>query len=74
MSSGCNGNIVSSLSIADLAVWNMVDTHLRIFQNDIEEAYPRLVAFHTKIAALPGIKSYLQSDARYDKVSGNGLG
>lgn len=36
--------------------------------------YPLLVSHHTRVAALPGIKEYLASPARVEKVNGNGLG
>jgi hypothetical protein len=36
--------------------------------------YPLLVAHHGRIAGLPGIKEYLASPARLDKVNNNNLG
>jgi hypothetical protein len=36
--------------------------------------YPLLVAHHGRVAALPGIKEYLASPARLDKVNNNNLG
>jgi hypothetical protein len=32
------------------------------------------VAHHARIAALPGVKEYLASPRREEKVNGNGLG
>jgi hypothetical protein len=36
--------------------------------------YPLLVAHHSRVAGLPGIKEYLASPARLDKVNNNNLG
>lgn len=36
--------------------------------------YPLLVAHHGRVAGLPGIKEYLASPARLDKVNNNNLG
>ncbi len=36
--------------------------------------YPELAAHHDRVAAVPGIKSYLESALRLEKVNNNGLG
>ncbi len=36
--------------------------------------YPELAAHHERIAAVPGIKAYLESPLRLPKVNGNGMG
>ena len=75
VSSGSDGHIGgSSLTIADVAVWNIVDNHLQIFKQEITNEYPELIKFHQQIASLPAIKSYLGSDLRLGQNNGNGLG
>lgn len=63
-----------ALSAADLAVWEIVDLHLRIFKDVMTAAYPLLTGHHGRIAQLPGIKEYLASPLRLDKVNNNNLG
>lgn len=36
--------------------------------------YPLLSGFYKRVAQLPGIKEYLASPLRLDKVNGNGMG
>ena len=72
--SGSGHVVSSSLSIADVAIWNITDNHLQIFQKEIEGEYPELAKFHQQFASLPAIKSYLGSDLRLGKNNGNGLG
>ena len=43
----------------DLAIWEIVDLHLRIFNDELKAEFPDLVAFHAKIAAIPAIAAYL---------------
>ncbi|WIA09015.1 hypothetical protein OEZ85_008429 [Tetradesmus obliquus] len=72
---GGSGFIVgTSLTAADLCVWEIVDLHLRIFKEEVTAAYPLLVAHHGRVAGLPGIAEYLASPARLDKVNNNNLG
>lgn len=66
--------IGTALSAADLCLWDIIDLHLRIFGDELRASYPLLVSHHTRVAALPGIKEYLASPARVEKVNGNGLG
>eukprot|EP00775_Hariotina_reticulata_P013740 gene13740-13861_t len=73
-SDGTGYVVGSNLTAADLCVWEIVDLHLRIFKEEMEPAYPLLVAHHKRIAELPGIKEYLASPARLDKVNNNMLG
>lgn len=75
VASGSEGHIIAgSLTIADLAIFNILDNHLRIFQAEITEAYPELIKFHQHIAAVPAIRSYLGSEQRLKQNTGNGLG
>ncbi|KAF6266727.1 glutathione S-transferase [Scenedesmus sp. NREL 46B-D3] len=72
---GGSGYVIGSgLTAADLCVWEIVDLHLRIFKQEMEAGYPLLVAHHGRVAGLPGIKEYLASPARLDKVNNNNLG
>lgn len=36
--------------------------------------HPELVVLHDRVAALPGVKAYLESPLRLEKVNNNGLG
>jgi hypothetical protein len=36
--------------------------------------YPLLAGHYQRVAELPGIKEYLSSPLRLDKVNGNGMG
>lgn len=63
-----------ALSIADIAVFDIVDLHLRILDADMRAAYPALVAHHDRVAAVPGVAKYLASPLRLAKVNGNDLG
>lgn len=63
-----------SLSIADIAVFDIVDLHLRIFDAEMRAAYPGLTAHHARVTAIPGVAAYLASPLRLPKVNGNDLG
>eukprot|EP00878_Enallax_costatus_P036342 GHUV01040802.1.p1 GENE.GHUV01040802.1~~GHUV01040802.1.p1 ORF type:complete len:138 (+),score=47.84 GHUV01040802.1:177-590(+) len=72
---GGNGCAVGGgLTAADVCVWEIVDLHLRIFKEQMESHHPLLVAHHKRIAELPGIREYLASPARLEKVNNNNLG
>ncbi|GLC39874.1 hypothetical protein PLESTB_001311600 [Pleodorina starrii] len=64
----------SGLTLADLAVYDIVDLHVRIFGDQMQAAYPDLLSFHSAISELPGIKDYLASPRRLAAVNGNNLG
>lgn len=64
----------ANVTVADIATFDIIDLHQRHFRAKIEEHFPDLIAFHAKIAALPGIKSYLTGPQRFEKATGNGLG
>ncbi|GAB4823389.1 hypothetical protein N2152v2_010435 [Parachlorella kessleri] len=65
----------NQLSIADIAVLDLVDLHLRLdFAGQFKQLHPELTAHHSRIAAVPGIKAYLESPLRVAKVNGNNLG
>lgn len=70
---GSGWAVGGALSIADAALFNIVDLHVRIFP-DFKAAYPDLAAHHDKFAALPGVKAYLEGPLRQPKVNNNSLG
>ncbi|EFJ47313.1 hypothetical protein VOLCADRAFT_92063 [Volvox carteri f. nagariensis] len=63
-----------SLTIADLCLWEIVDLHMRIFGDQIQETYPELVSFQSFISELPGIKEYLAGPKRLSEPNANKLG
>ena len=72
--SGSSGFMVGgSVTIADVAVWDIVDLHMRIIDT-FGEVYPDLMAHRELVAELPGVAAYLASPARLEKINGNGLG
>lgn len=64
----------AGLTAADLCVWQIVDLHMRLFKEQMEATYPLLAGHYKRIADLPGVKEYLASPQRLEKVNGNGLG
>ncbi|KAG2484597.1 hypothetical protein HYH03_016638 [Edaphochlamys debaryana] len=62
------------LTLADLAVWEITDLHLRIFEKELKDSYPELMTFQAKIADLPGIKEYLAGPKRLAAPNANNLG
>eukprot|EP00798_Chlamydomonas_sp_ICE-L_P015212 gene15212-21289_t len=64
----------SSASMADIALYDIVDLQLRTFKQEMSKEYPELVAHHAKVAELPGLKDYLKSEKCFAKANGNGLG
>eukprot|EP01026_Neomeris_dumetosa_P014733 TRINITY_DN1542_c0_g1_i6.p1 TRINITY_DN1542_c0_g1~~TRINITY_DN1542_c0_g1_i6.p1 ORF type:complete len:252 (-),score=24.59 TRINITY_DN1542_c0_g1_i6:228-983(-) len=63
-----------SLSVGDIQLFEVVDILLRIFDKEIRETYPELVAHHERIAAIPEIKSYLEGPQRLEQANNYGLG
>ena len=75
VASGSKGHIAAgSFTIADVAVFNILDNHLQIFQKEITDTYPELITFHEKISAMPAIKAYFGSEDRLAQNNANGLG
>lgn len=62
------------LSVADICTWEMFDLLHRIWKDDLTKAYPKLAAHYARVAAADGIKGYLASPQRLEKVNNNGLG
>ena len=70
---GCS--VGGALTIADVALFDIVDLHARIYGEDkVKAAYPRLAAVYAAVAALPGVAAYLASPRRLEAVNANGLG
>ncbi|KAJ9516156.1 hypothetical protein QJQ45_024589 [Haematococcus lacustris] len=61
---GKDGLLTGELTVGDLAIWDLLDTLMRILKDEITAEYPELVAFHAKVAEVPGIKEYLASPLR----------
>lgn len=64
----------SGLTMADLNLFDIVDLHARIFPEELKAEYPELMSHSAKVAELPGVREYLASPRRFEKVNGNGLG
>eukprot|EP00198_Chlamydomonas_reinhardtii_P011790 XP_001701127.1 flagellar associated protein [Chlamydomonas reinhardtii] len=71
---GGKHTVGAGLTIADLCLWEILDLHLRIFEDAIKKEYPELVVFHDHIASQPGIKEYLASPKRLAAPNANTLG
>ncbi|GFR42614.1 hypothetical protein Agub_g3545 [Astrephomene gubernaculifera] len=54
-----------SPSIADFALFDLVDLHLDHLPDLIRTRFPALAAHHAKVAELKGVKEYLASENRY---------
>ncbi|GIL71693.1 hypothetical protein Vretimale_865 [Volvox reticuliferus] len=57
-------------SVADFAVFDLVDLHLVQGQlaKPLRNRFPALEAHHTRVAELPGVAEYLASDSRHTAV------
>lgn len=64
----------SGVSSADVCLFDIVDLHNRIFPEEMKATYPELLAHHTRFSEIPGVKAYLSSTQRMDKINGNSLG
>ena len=64
----------AQLSIADIAVADVVDMHIRIYDEQFKEAFPALTAHHAAVFAAPGIAAYVASDKRPTQQNGKPLG
>ena len=62
--SGTGFFIGDSLTHADIAVWDVLDSMTTWVDGASLEGYPRLAAFHAAIKARPRIAAYLASDRR----------
>lgn len=64
----------SGMTVADIALWELCDLHMRIWPKEMAAEYPELAAHHAKVAAVPGVKAYLEGPQRLEKVNNNGFG
>eukprot|EP01023_Acetabularia_acetabulum_P001374 TRINITY_DN10520_c0_g1_i3.p1 TRINITY_DN10520_c0_g1~~TRINITY_DN10520_c0_g1_i3.p1 ORF type:complete len:227 (+),score=19.17 TRINITY_DN10520_c0_g1_i3:238-918(+) len=66
--------IGDSLSVADLQLFDIVDIHVRIFGDLIQQTYPALLEHREFVAAIPEIKAYLEGPLRLQAANNYGLG
>lgn len=64
----------SGVTAADLALFDIVDLHVRIFPEEMKATYPQLMAHYTKVSEIPGVKAYLASPLRLEKPNNSPLG
>ena len=53
------------MSVADIALYDLFGELQAVFGDKLAETYPKCAALHKKIAELPAIAAYLQSDKRH---------
>jgi len=64
-----------SLTVADVALFDLFDFHLRLWPEALAPAaFPRLHAHRAAVASQPLIAAYLESGRRWSRVNGNALG
>ena len=66
----------SAMTIADIAVFDLVDSHLaptapRAFAAAVRARFPALLAHRARVAARPGVAAYLASGNRHAHVFGD---
>ena len=67
----------SKLTVADLAVFDLFDLHLRLWgQSSLaaKNGFEKLHAHRVLISNIPTIAAYLSSDRRWSRINGNMLG
>jgi len=70
---GASYVIADRFTIADVALWEILDINLRIDQ-DLFKEYPTLAAYHKRVAERPNLAAYLASGRRPAQINGNGKG
>jgi glutathione S-transferase len=60
----------SSVSLADVHVFDIVDTHLKIYPAQVKQNFKHLMAVHERFAQIPAVAAYLVSDKRPEFVNG----
>jgi len=63
----------NEFTVADAAWFDMIDNHLRIWSNFLDQ-FPQSKAFFERVRSRPNIAAYLKSSRRPEKVNNNGLG
>jgi len=58
--------VVSTLSFADLALFQIVDRYVTVAGAGSVEGYPALKGVHDRVANLPRIAEFLKSDRRFN--------
>uniref|UniRef100_A0A7S0V6R1 glutathione transferase n=1 Tax=Polytomella parva TaxID=51329 RepID=A0A7S0V6R1_9CHLO len=64
----------SGISMADFCLFDLVDLHIRIFEDKMNSIFPDLVEFHARMSELPGVKEYVAGPLRLARINGNDLG
>lgn len=64
----------SNVSIADCILFDIVELYVRIFEGEMKATYPELMAYHAFVSEQKGIKEYIASGKRPEKINGNNLG
>lgn len=72
--SGSGWTVGMDVTIADIAIAELIDLHERIMKEKLQESWPQLLAVKEKVYALPGVKAYLESPLRLEQVNNNKLG
>mmetsp|Transcript_79478 Transcript_79478/g.233611 ORF Transcript_79478/g.233611 Transcript_79478/m.233611 type:complete len:257 (-) Transcript_79478:20-790(-) len=69
--------VANKLTIADLAVYDLFDLHLRIWGSSTlapGNSFERLHVHRTLVEKVPAVASYLSSNRRWSRINGNMLG
>ncbi|GAB4819891.1 hypothetical protein N2152v2_006937 [Parachlorella kessleri] len=64
----------TQLSVADVLVFDLVDLHLRVLEEQMRQTYPELVELWERVGALPAVKAYLESPLRLPRINNINLG
>eukprot|EP01025_Chloroclados_australasicus_P042341 TRINITY_DN4504_c0_g1_i1.p1 TRINITY_DN4504_c0_g1~~TRINITY_DN4504_c0_g1_i1.p1 ORF type:complete len:250 (-),score=26.68 TRINITY_DN4504_c0_g1_i1:256-1005(-) len=64
----------NKVSVADLTLFDLVDVHRRILENEMQQMYPDLIAHHEMISKIPAIEAYLKSPKRLEQANNYNLG
>eukprot|EP01099_Mayorella_cantabrigiensis_P002461 TRINITY_DN2083_c0_g1_i1.p1 TRINITY_DN2083_c0_g1~~TRINITY_DN2083_c0_g1_i1.p1 ORF type:complete len:258 (+),score=50.58 TRINITY_DN2083_c0_g1_i1:98-775(+) len=65
--------IGNDLTILDVVLWVLIDDHLSLDPNVLNE-FPDLLSFYRQFKAVPKVSNYLNSERRPKKLNGNGKG
>ena len=65
----------SSYTVADVALFDIFEVHLRLWAQALDAAaFPRVHAHRMAFSALPPVEQYLSSGRRWARLNGNALG
>jgi hypothetical protein len=63
-----------SMTVADIALADLVSNYMRNFEQSIKKSYPELTTHCAMVLGSQRIAGYLSSGKQFDKVNNNGLG